>query len=247
MGTGKAAHFFSRLFFEGQLEITEIIGRSYDATSQLAEKVSARPNNSGRRVLDTDLILLAVKDDAISSVLDSIEPGNAIIAHCAGAVDMQVLNRFDKYGVLYPLQSLSDVRQVKEVPILYEANSSETEVVMHKLLSRLELNMKAVDSARRKTYHLAAVFANNFSNAMLDATYQLSQRYQLDFDLLKPLIRETFMKVIEGGVPSELQTGPASRGDELTMQGHLAQLENEKDLKGLYQAISEFIAIRVKP
>ncbi|MBU2045140.1 MAG: DUF2520 domain-containing protein, partial [Bacteroidetes bacterium] len=61
-----------------------------------------------------------------------------------------------------------------------------------------------------------------------------------DFDLLRPLIQETADKAMLNQ-PKDVQTGPAKRNDLQIMQKHLKLLENEPQLKDLYQSISQYI------
>ena len=61
----------------------------------------------------------------------------------------------------------------------------------------------------------------------------------LDFDLLKPLIKETARK-IESMAPSEAQTGPAKRNDLKTIEKHLHLLE-DSPYKTLYKQLTEAI------
>ena len=44
--------------------------------------------------------------------------------------------------------------------------------------------------------HLAAVFVNNFSNFMLTAGKEITIKAGLSFDLLIPLIKETYSKAL---------------------------------------------------
>jgi predicted short-subunit dehydrogenase-like oxidoreductase (DUF2520 family) len=59
----------------------------------------------------------------------------------------------------------------------------------------------------------------------------------LDFDLLKPLIRETAEKAIDIN-PFSAQTGPARRGDAETIAKQLELLDGNPEYKQLYQLIS---------
>ncbi|MCC6817829.1 MAG: DUF2520 domain-containing protein [Bacteroidia bacterium] len=241
VGTGKAAIFYSNLFFSKGFDLIEIVGRNLSAAQLIAKQVNADFTNEYSQMQDCDLILIAVKDDALPEIIEKLNPNSAVVAHCAGSVDINVLEKFDNRLVLYPLQSLSNISNISEVPILYEIGSQNLESPIHFFLEQLNVTFKCVDSEQRRHYHLAAVFANNFTNAILDATHSLSQCYQLDFNLLKPLLSQTYHQVEQGGIPSELQTGPAKRKDHKTIQTHLSELNQFEDLKDLYQAITNYL------
>ena len=59
----------------------------------------------------------------------------------------------------------------------------------------------------------------------------------IDFNLLKPLARETIEKAFYM-MPELAQTGPARRNDVKTMQAHLEKLKENPELAGLYKQIS---------
>ena len=241
VGTGKAAHFFSGLFNSHNIPIQFIAGRNQQSGMSLASKVNSVYYSLEQDLPQCDLILLAVKDDALPEIADIIVDSEAVFAHCAGSVSIDVLRKFKRNAVIYPLQSLSDNTNPAEVPLLIEGNSSEVESLLISTMQTLGMNHRLVNSEKRLHYHLAAVFANNFSNAILTATSEVGKMYQLEFELLKPLISATYRKVLDGADPKAVQTGPAVRGDMKTMDKHLQMLEHRSDLKLLYKAISSFL------
>jgi predicted short-subunit dehydrogenase-like oxidoreductase (DUF2520 family) len=99
-----------------------------------------------------------------------------------------------------------------------------------------------MDSAQRAAVHLAAVFANNFSNHMLFWAKTLLDVEGIDFQILKPLAKETIEKAF-ALMPELAQTGPARRGDYKTMKEHLAQIEANPELATMYQTLSKSIQI----
>jgi hypothetical protein len=62
----------------------------------------------------------------------------------------------------------------------------------------------------------------------------------LDFDLLRPLIAETAAKV-QSNDPLKMQTGPASRGDQETVDAHLDLLKNNPEIQDIYKKLSQSI------
>ena len=61
-----------------------------------------------------------------------------------------------------------------------------------------------------------------------------------DFSLLEALIRETFERVA-GNDPAGVQTGPAARGDQETMQKHLRLLKGHPEWEKMYTFVSRDI------
>lgn len=246
IGSGKAANFFAKLFCNGGYRIAFIAGRNYQTGDKLAHEVNTVYHKISDELPACDLLLFAVNDDSISELAKLIQVNETIVAHCAGSVSIDVLKTFKHSAVIYPLQSLNEHTMAIDVPLLIEGSSNDIELRLEHLMGILNLKYRLVASDKRIQYHLAAVFANNFSNAILSATNDISRNYNLEFDLLKPLIASTYKKVIEGANPHEVQTGPAIRGDISTLDKHNKMLEQSEQLKSLYQAISAYITERSK-
>ena len=69
---------------------------------------------------------------------------------------------------------------------------------------------------------------------MYRIAHELTDKKNLDFEILKPLILETAKKV-QHLSPYMAQTGPAKRGDKKTIKTHLKDLESYPDYKELYK------------
>lgn len=243
IGSGNTATFLSNLLMGNGFNILQIISRNEVSGSLLATLVNAQFTKNYTIDSRSDLILICVPDNQIVNCIDElILPNSAIICHCAGSVNISVLDKFSQFGVLYPLQTLSKKQPIPslEVPFLIEGNNEVTKQLLSDLIRKLGCNFQMVDSNSRLKYHLAAVFANNFTNAMLMAVDVLCKENQLDFDLFRPLIHRTFEK-IEDLSPQDAQTGPAKRNDLETIEKHLLLLENRPELLSVYQVITNFI------
>ena len=96
-----------------------------------------------------------------------------------------------------------------------------------------------VDENKRFTLHLAAVFASNFSNAIVAIAAQILHDKGLSLKMLYPLLQNTAAKW-QSMSPADAQTGPARRNDLNVMQRHLEEL-NDEELKKIYQLVSEYI------
>ena len=91
---------------------------------------------------------------------------------------------------------------------------------------------------KRQYLHVAAVFANNFTNHIIDLAAHYCEEHQIEFDWLKPLINQT-MEKIQSNHPHDILTGPAVRNDQSTIQKHLELLK--PDQKNIYQALTKSI------
>jgi predicted short-subunit dehydrogenase-like oxidoreductase (DUF2520 family) len=156
---------------------------------------------------------------------------------------MNILDGFSSnYGVFYPLQTFSKSRKVdfSDIPICIEANHPSNLMKLEELGQKISNTVSQINSEERKTLHLAAVFTNNFVNHFYAIGAEILQAKKLDFELLKPLIRETAAK-IEALDPVEAQTGPAKRNDQTIIGLHLKMLRNKPEYQKIYSFVTESI------
>jgi predicted short-subunit dehydrogenase-like oxidoreductase (DUF2520 family) len=168
---------------------------------------------------------------------------SGIWLHTAGALSMDLLKGvFEKYGVLYPLQTLSRSRPLEpaQVPCLVEGSSPKVLTSVMKLALSVYGNVEMINSETRLAIHTAAVFANNFSNHMVHIARQLLADQNVDPGMLVPLLEETFEKIKAVGT-TEGRTGPAIRGDLETMNKHRELLKDHPEWEKLYTFISRDI------
>jgi predicted short-subunit dehydrogenase-like oxidoreductase (DUF2520 family) len=242
IGSGNVAtHLAINLYDKGN-DIVNIFSRSIANADILAKKVdSSAIDKIDDLAEDVDIIVVSVSDDAISDIVKDIKFEPKLIVHTAGSVHIDVLNRFKNYGVVYPLQTFTKHKDVDmlSVPFCLEANSKTVLLSIKTLVSSISDNVRELTSEQRLQCHIAAVFANNFTNHMFAISEQLLSQKQISFDIIKPLIMETAKKV-QNISPADAQTGPAKRGDEKTINNHLRALSSS-NLEKIYSFVSNSI------
>ncbi|TND05897.1 MAG: hypothetical protein FD123_3588 [Bacteroidetes bacterium] len=244
IGAGNVATQLARALHEKGVTIVQVYSRNILRARKLAKSVSAEAINSLQKISPhAGFCLLAVSDDALPGIAKKIKMKNGIVLHTSGTVDMSVLEKSGKrFGVLYPLQTLSVNRKTDlgQVPFSIEASDAKTAKEIRALALRISPKVIALRSEQRRAAHLAAVFACNFANHFYRIAGELLEENKLSFDLLRPLISETAAKV-QTLSPAEAQTGPARRGDTRTMKKHLALLKKHPAWAALYRSISKDI------
>ncbi|HAQ18030.1 MAG TPA: DUF2520 domain-containing protein [Prolixibacteraceae bacterium] len=245
IGAGNLATQLALALVEEGIRVKQVYSRSVESARVLAEKVNASFTNDLSQLLpEADLYVIAVKDSAIQEVLENLSLNeNQLIVHTAGSVPMNILEGFTQnYGVFYPLQTFSKSRKVdfSDIPVCIEANHPSSLLKLEKLGKRISSTVNQINSDERKTLHLAAVFTNNFVNHFYAIGAEILQVKKLDFDLLKPLIRETAAK-IENIHPLEAQTGPAKRNDKAMIGQHLKMLQDKPEYQKIYSFVTESI------
>ena len=244
LGSGNIATHLGKAFKMAGQNIVQVWSRSIEKATELADSVG------GNAVLDlseitssADLYILAINDDAIRTIAEQLNIGRGLIVHTSGTTGLEILEGIaDRTGVFYPVQTFSKAKAVdlRQVPIAIEGNSLEVTDFLHSLASRLSEKVFEMDSLQRRTLHAAAVFACNFTNHMYVLANDLLKDQSLSFDLLRPLIAETALK-IQSADPATVQTGPAIRNDQSTMDKHLELLSAKPSVMELYEMLSQSI------
>ncbi len=244
IGAGNLATCLGTELNRKGFEIRQVYSRTRQSAKRLASKLNTSwTNNPGQVTGDCDFYTVALKDDAVSEVLSSIDFGNRLLIHCSGSLPLSVLEEFStNAGVVYPLQTFSKNRTVNfsEIPLFIEANSENNLERVRRIARQLSGKVIEANSEERKILHIAAVFSCNFVNHLYVLSESLLKDSGFDFEILKPLIKETTDK-IQDFSPAEVQTGPAVRYDRSVIDKHLEALSGNKELAGLYKSISESI------
>ncbi|MCL2246147.1 MAG: DUF2520 domain-containing protein [Lentimicrobiaceae bacterium] len=205
---------------------------------------------------DGDLYIFALKDDVYETVLQQISFKMPRAVHTSGALSQSILVPFaKKVGVMYPYQSVrcevESVRQKAEgrrqkgerwkekVPVCVEGSDKEFEDTLFQWAKRMFEDVYKINEQQRFAMHLAAVFANNFTNAMYGVAYQIFKENNIDWSLIFPLLNSTLEKAKHND-PALVQTGPALRHDVSVMEKHCKALRSE-DLRMVYRGISRVI------
>ncbi|AVR46155.1 DUF2520 domain-containing protein [Christiangramia fulva] len=239
IGAGNVATHLYRTFSETEdVAILQVYNRNPEHLKFVKEpekRISDLQN-----LENADVYLIAIKDEAIPEFVLEMPETDGILAHTSGSQPMNILNKFENFGVFYPLQTFSKNKQIdfKNIPVCLEANTKANFHLLKKLAEKIAENTYEVNSEQRKALHLSAVFVNNFTNHMFAMASEYCRKNELPFDILRPLIRETVDK-IESLDPIDAQTGPALRNDKKTIQMHLEMLDENQ--KKIYTILTESI------
>src|SRR5579862_1235830 len=102
IGSGNVATHLAAAFKNAGHNIVQIYSRDLQNASLLAYHVKAEAIDSLERINpETDLFVIAVKDDAIESIASALAKYQKLIVHTSGATDLQVLLKYTQNaGVL---------------------------------------------------------------------------------------------------------------------------------------------------
>lgn len=194
---------------------------------------------------DADHYFICVKDDVISDVIKKIEhlPISSLILITSGNFDIKnCKTKLRDLAIFYPIQTFSKEDEIKwkDTYIVVEGTNRTSSLRAVAVAREFSKNVIQLNYKERLQLHVAAVFANNFTNALYIEADEILKglKKQLSIDILYPLIKQG-VKKLKSMPPKLAQTGPAKRGDKEVIQKHQSVLPKEK--KELYNALSLLI------
>lgn len=239
LGAGNIAfHLFRAFQTTKDFEVIQLYNRSEPKLKDFEGKVEITSDIDQLKL--ADIYIVAVSDDGIKSLIDTIrKKQNPLIVHTSGSVPM--LDSAERNGVFYPLQTFSKQRtpDFSQIPICIEADTTQDLKILEEMGKNISPKVFPISSEQRKSLHLAAVFACNFTNQLYQIAEKICTEKGVPFEILHALISETAQKV-QNESPKNVQTGPAKRGDQETIDFHLSQLDSP-ELKEIYTLLTESI------
>lgn len=248
IGSGRMANALAPALLGAGHHITGIHSRNQKTGTSLSKYLRCAFFESLQIPKETELIIVAVNDDATKTVASRIPKSKAIIVHTSGSVDMSALGRKKSAGVFYPLETMSGKRRVafRKIPVCVEASDEKTLISLLSLAHSLSEHVYVLDSEKRKALHVAAIFTNNFTNHLLGLASEISSQEGVPFRILEQLALTTIKNAFQNH-PRQVQTGPARRGDQKTIDRHLAYLKKQPQARELYAMISkQIVAVHKK-
>ncbi len=237
VGIGNVGSHLYKAFTREGISLTHVVSRSTPSDAVLEQsiwlkKVEDLPANQ--------LVIVCVPDDSIKAIVSHI-PASCPVAYTSGSVELQHINDRQELGVFYPLQTFTKGKEVNlfEVPFFIEANTTVFASELFDLAWKISRKVSFASSEDRKKLHVAAVFINNFTNHLAHISKSYLAKHDLDFDHLKPLLKETANK-LETQDPFDAQTGPARRNDQNIIDEHLRLIEDPTQ-RELYRLFSKSI------
>ena len=223
------------------------------------ELVHARPltderlRGTGYGLPDADVYIYTVADHVLEEVASLVHAPKALHLHTSGSIPLGVFGADKPHaGILYFLQSFSREVLIDDwsgIPCFIEGRNIDDVAAIYSLAQTLTSRIYECGQADRERLHIAAIFANNYSNLMYRIAADVLRGTSIPFEALLPLIDRTSAKVHEMS-PADAQTGPAKRADHAVMTHHAEVLEamrlqqsafSAQELSALYQALAALI------
>lgn len=235
-GVGLAG-FFSRSAASAQDAAAFAGGRAFD---ELDELVAA-----------ADVVFVTTPDDAISQVAGElagcgVSLAGKLVAHCSGATSSEALATCREAGAAvascHPLYAVSSRfqswQELGRAWFTLEGDGAAV-IVLEALLDSLGARHARIDAAQKARYHASAVMASNLVVGLYDMAADELSRCGLARADAEAALAALFLgnaeHIATDGVAASL-TGPAARGDEVTIGRHLACLDG--DDRAVYELLT---------
>ena len=230
------------------------LARALRAAGVPTSIVSARTFVDHPRRLRGQVVIIAARDGAIAEVVESIVASgkldpSAVVVHCAGALDAEVLAplRAICAGVaqMHPMISFADPARPPRLDggHAHVSGDPEAERRARKLCRAIGMKPRTFAGLDRVAYHASAGLVANGAAALAAAGAELLVRAGANPAsipaMLGPLLRSVAENVESMGLPDAL-TGPVRRGDAAGVKKHLATLRAKApELVSLYVACAK--------
>lgn len=242
IGSGNVAYVYSKVLKNSGINLQYIYTRNQDKTSEVEKQFGVKTVSDYQSLFACDLIIIAVKDDAIEEVAAKLHNYKGVLVHTSGTQNISILQSVDNYGIIYPLQTLTKEYDVdfKSVPVLINASNTEVKDKLMCFARKMSDVVIECSDEDRRYIHMNAVYVSNFVNVMLQIGEKLLKKKSLGISILEPLVRETINKAFGMGAEKAL-TGPARRGDMETINKHLELLKNDREENEIYKILTNYI------
>lgn len=260
VGAGVVGTAFAVRWREAGHDITAVAGRS-DATRDRAATYLPDVPHMGdiEAARSASIVVLGVPDDVIAKVAKELVTANAVgpgdrVIHLSGAIGLGALQPARDVHAevlsLHPLQTFPSVDAALErlpgSPIAVTAATQASAAVGSGLAKDAGGEPFLLEDAQKPLYHAAAVLASNALIAVLGGAEELMTLAGIKdaHHVLESLTRASFQNAAAMG-PSAALTGPAVRGDAMTIQRNIEAIaQHDPDLVPIYIALTD-LALRV--
>ncbi len=242
IGAGNVSYTLCKLLKDKDIEPFCVFVRNDSEAAKMRADLNVETVSDYEKVMLSDLAIIAVNDDAISEVASHLVDYKGLAVHTSGTRPSETLSEIERYGVFYPLQTMSKGREIAfdDVPILIYANMPDDLIRLRGFSAALSSKVEYCDDEQRKAVHLAAVYFSNFTDVMLEIGAKILKDNGLDLSMIRHLVKETMQKAFEMS-PEKALTGPARRGDMETIENHMKMLEKYPEEQDIYKLLTNFI------
>lgn len=242
IGAGRVGTAFALALSGNGVEITGVYSRTVRDVDFISLKLGKTfVNDFACTIEDADIVLLTVPDSQIADIAVKIREESAscingkTFLHCSGALtsmELHALVHAGGYtGSLHPIQTFASKEDgwkgMHGIFFGYEGSAGAREKALQ-LVEILNGKLLDIKSEAKPLYHAAACILSNYTVTLSYVTGLLLDAAGIGKDVgiqaFIPLLGNTVENIAAHGSINAL-TGPISRGDSVTVAGHLKAMD----------------------
>jgi predicted short-subunit dehydrogenase-like oxidoreductase (DUF2520 family) len=257
IGAGKVGSTLAKMFHRSGYRIVSVISQKKNSARKLAHLLRCKKYSDSLSDIHptTRIILIAVPEENILEIAEEITKRshidflNLVVFHTSGSLTSDALLPLRMQGAitfsLHPIQSflkastlVHQMARMNNVIYGFEGNIAALPLA-RQLVKDLCGKLVRIPKEEKILYHIACVFASNYSTALLGTVDKLVERIGggIRFSHFEPLVRTSIENAFKF-TPKMALTGPIARGSSKTVENHLQELRKiDKPLALLYQQI----------
>jgi predicted short-subunit dehydrogenase-like oxidoreductase (DUF2520 family) len=236
VGPGRAGLGLSLRLLECGHTIAGVLARDPEAASSAADRLRSSALAWDADLPAADLIVLAVRDDAIAEVAGRVAPHAAAASgavHLSGVGPVSLLAPLADAGLpvgsFHPLQTLPTPETgAARLDGAWVGITSDDDLFADRLFAlAATMGMRPFELAddAKPLYHAAAAAAANYTLAALGLSERLFEAAGVPFEAAEPLVEAVIRNAFEMGA-GEALTGPISRGDVGTVSRQVSAVRD---------------------
>lgn len=242
IGAGRVAQALAFGLASHSIEPPLMWGRSLEKLGAASAATGSEVAVSlDRLASDCDVIAIAVSDDAIPSIVgdlarELVADSSTFVFHVSGRSGAAIIDPLRDRGALtaaihpamtftgHPEREVAQMAQARFAVTGSSASATEQARAIVALLGGVSIE---IAEAQRTLYHAALCHASNHLVTLLTGASHALVRAGVDdpASLLAPLVRAALLNSLDRGF--DALSGPLLRGDERTIEGHLAALATD--------------------
>jgi len=227
VGPGRAGMSLALAATTAGHEVVAVVGRSAASAHDPASTVGAPAFGLEEPFPPGELMLLAVRDDSIAPVAESLavrvapEPGSGAV-HLSGLVSRDALRPLAEAGfstgVFHPLQTMPspEAGAARLAGAWVGITADDLGDRLADFAASLQMHSFEIADEQKALYHAAAAAAANFPLLSLSMSQDLFAAAGVPFGAARPLVEAIVANAFDLGPRSSL-TGPVARGDAGTV------------------------------
>ena len=232
VGPGRAGLGLSLRLLECGHTITGVLARDPEAAADAASRLRTDPLDWSADLPDSDLLLVAVRDDAIAEVAGRIAPHAGAVdgaVHLSGVGPVALLEPLAAAGLatgsFHPLQTLptpdAGAARLEGAWVAVATGDDLFADGLFSLAASIGMHPFELSDDAKPLYHAAAAAAANYTLAALGVSERLFEAAGVPFEAAQPLVEAVIANAFEMG-PTTALTGPIARGDVGTVARQVA-------------------------